>query len=193
MNTGGLPSNTVDSSAAVTGGTGGLAGDGSGGSTCMNTNGAGGNSAQETIGVRIPIIATLSFYVNRSDGFSSPARSDVWTVDITSRAVTLNAATSVTASEAQVQDLVTRVGTSNYRDRPACCTYQLIDGYPNSPVITVSGGNATYTFGVGDNPCWLTANAYSGQVIGCADFGAIYNLLETIAPSGAKFNCQSYF
>ena len=155
---------------------------------------AGGQPAgpTRTIGERVPVIITFTVDVNRSDGFASPVRSDVWLVDVAAATVRLNGGPPAAASAQQVQSLVRVLAASGYRSRQRCCDYQFVDGYPNSPVITVFDGSTDHRFGVGDNPCWTTANAFEGEVIGCTDFGVVFGQLETLASSGAPFLCRSY-
>ena len=188
-NTGGTAGGPVDSGRTATGGNGGQ---GSGGATCGSTNDTGGRAALGTIADAVPGFKMFTVRVNRSDGFSTPNRSDWWTVNVADATVTLNSGSPVQASTSQVQALATALSSSAYRDRPPCCTYQFIDGSPNAPVIDIGIDNADQ-FGVGDCPCWLSANAYSGSVISCADFAVIFNLLEAIAPSGTPFRCYDYF
>jgi hypothetical protein len=188
--TGGLDS--MQSGGVAGAGVGGTGGQGSGSTSCRSTSDQGGNAVAGTVGDRLPKIEAISVDVNRSDGFSSPERSDVWTIDVATGAVTLNGGTPIAASASQVQELVAAIATSGYRSRPACCTYEYVDGYPNSPIIQVRGAGTTYAVGVGDSPCWLTWNAFQGDVIGCTDFAAIYKLLEALAPTGEPFTCRSY-
>lgn len=130
--------------------------------------------------------------MNRSDGFASPVRSDVWIVDVGAGSVTLNDGDPVAADGEQLHSLVSVLAASSYRDRQKCCAYQFVDGFPNSPFITIPDGSTGHRYGVGDSPCWGTANAFEGQVIGCADFLVIFDLLESIARSGAPSVCHSY-
>jgi len=188
-NTGGTSGSPADAGRATTGGNGGQ---GSGGATCGSTSDTGGRAALGTIANAVPSFKVFTVRVNRSDGFSTPNRSDWWIVNVADATVTLNSGSPVQASTSQVQSLANTLSSSAYRDRPPCCTYQFIDGSPNAPVIDIGDDNAGQ-FGVGDCPCWLSANAYSGNVISCADFAIIFDLLEAIAPSGTPFRCYDYF
>lgn len=178
--------------AVGSGGSGGNGGQGSGGATCGSTSGTGGFHALGTIGKAVQAFGLVNIWVNRNDGFASPSRTDWWSINVGDATVTLNGGAPVKASTAQVQSLVTALSSAAFHDRPACCVYQFIDGMPNAPIIAVGDGDPV-KFGVGDNPCWLSANAYEGNVISCADFGIIFGILESIAPSGEPFKCYDYF
>jgi hypothetical protein len=144
------------------------------------------------VGELVPSIENLSVNVNRNDGFAGPYVSDVWTVDVAVRTVTLNAGMRVTATVAEIQKLVGVVASSAYRHNGSCVT-SAIDGAPWPPRITASGSGATHEFGVSDATCAKSDHSYSGDVLSCASFGAIYGLLEAIAPTGLAFECMSYW
>ncbi len=151
-----------------------------------------GHTTSGTVGELVPTIEALSVNVNRVDGFVAPAQSDVWAVDVATRAVTLNAGGPVTATAAQIQELVGAVASSAYRFN-ASCVGLAIDGAPYPPRITASGGGTTHQFGVSDKTCASSDHSYTGDVLSCAEFGAIYDLLDAIAPSGVGLSCQGYW
>jgi hypothetical protein len=166
---------------------------GSGGSQVSGgADGGGGHATPGTVGALVPTIEALSVNVNRDDGFNGLARSDLWTVDVATGAVRLNAGVPVTATAAQIQDLVGAVASSAYRSIGSCVT-AAVDGGAYPPLITVSGGGATHEFGVSGGTCASSDHSYSGDVLHCAAFGAIYDLLEAIAPTGVAFNCEFYW
>jgi len=144
------------------------------------------------VGALVPTIEALSVNVNRADGFNGPASSDLWAVDVATGAVRLNAGVPVTASVAQIQELVGVVASSAYRANGSCVT-AAVDGGPYPPRITVSGGGATHEFGVSSGTCARSDHSYLGDVLQCAQFGPIYDRLEAIAPSGDAFNCDFYW
>jgi hypothetical protein len=156
------------------------------------TSDAAGQLTSGTVGELVPTIETLSVNVNRVDGFMAPAQSDAWAVDVATRAVTLNAGVPVTATVEQIQGLIGAVASSAYRFNASCLS-TAIDGAPFPPRMTASGGGATHQFGVSDNTCARTDHSYPGDVLSCAEFGAIYDLLEAIAPSGVALACMSYW
>jgi hypothetical protein len=144
------------------------------------------------VGALVPTIEALSVNVNRDDGFNGLARSDLWAVDVATGAVRLNAGVPVTATVAQIRDLVGAVASSAYRSIGSCVT-AAVEGGAYPPLITVSGGGATHEFGVSSGTCARSDHSYSGDVLQCAAFGAIYDRLEAIAPSGAGLNCEFYW
>ena len=182
------------SGAAGIPGSGGSAGRATGGASCLNSGAAGGHATSGQVGDLVPNIATLSVDVNRDDGFVKPNRSDVWTVDVASRATTLNTGSPVTATATQIQALVSAVAASTYGFNNSCCGSKIsIDGAPFAPKIKASGSGATHEFGVSAGICAGSSRSTSGDVLNCTDYNAIYTLLEAIAPSGVAFSCSSFW
>ena len=185
---------SVAGTVALAGGGCGGSGGGKGSADADASDGptVAGPAATGTVGELVPTIEVLSVNVNRSDGFWVPVRNDLWAVDVATGAVTLNAGVPVTATVAQIQDLVGVVASSVYRSIGSCVT-AAVDGGRYPPRITASGGGTAHEFGVSNATCAGSDHSYTGEVLSCAEFGAIYALLEAIAPSGAAFNCEFYW
>jgi hypothetical protein len=159
-------------------GSGGMAGRTA---SCQNSSGTIG-----TVSALVPTIETLLIEVNRNDGFVGPAKqTDVWSVTVATRAVALNAGAPVVATAEQIQALIDAVAPSTYQFNYTCCgNFIYADGGAMSPLLTVSGGGATHTFGVSGRGCAYSSHSYKGDVLTCTAYEPIYTLLETIVPSG---------
>jgi hypothetical protein len=52
------------------------------------------------------------------------------------------------------------------------------------------GGGPTVYFKIGNHDCPNTSLSATGLLVTCAAFGAVYDLIEAIAPSGSEFTCS---
>jgi hypothetical protein len=175
------------------GGTGGGGTSAMGGSSACQTARAGGYATAGSVSKLVSTIDKLVVSVQRAEPMSSMGGpTDQWTVDVATRATTLNFATPVTATVAQIQALVSAVASSAYRTNPRCCgDYLNIDGVPSPPSIQASSGGNEHSFGVSEKNCAPTDHSYTGDVLSCAQFASIYALLEAIAPTGLAFACNN--
>jgi hypothetical protein len=163
------------------------------GSTACHTRGAGGYATTGTVSDLVPTIERLVVSVQRAEPISTMGGpTDQWTVDVATRAATLNFGAPVTASVAQIQALVSAVASSAYRSNDRCCgDYLSIDGAPAPPILRASGGSDEHDFGVSERNCAPSDHSHTGEVLSCADFATVYLLLEAIAPTGVAFSCSS--
>jgi hypothetical protein len=208
-NVGGAASGGVSGAAgfmggAMTGLSGGVSGGGGAGASPTSQGGSGGCSssspASRPTGGKIgdwitTDIVSIGISVQRDEPVSSMGGPwDRWMVEFASRAVTLNNKAAVTASEAQVQALVTLVRGLDYRFRDICCggITMHVDGPPNPPQLTVNGKDSlSLGCRVGDTDyCADSSLEATGIVIHCAAFAPVYDLFEEMYPSGGKFTCS---
>lgn len=150
--------------------------------------GAGGSSVGDLIAQPDHIVVT----VNLVDGFAAPEADDRWELDVTAHSLVLNGGAPVSLTAAQSDALVAAVVSADYHTQPDCLG-TAIDGAPYPPQLTVGAGGASHQLGVSDAECAASDHSAHGEVIGCGDFGAVYNLLEAAAPSGHTFSCASYW
>jgi hypothetical protein len=146
------------------------------------------------VGDLVPTIEALAVNVDRGLTIYGTDYHDQWAVDIATGAVKLNAGVPVTATAAQIQELVGVVASSAYWSNVPCARTSVVEPAGRDPPwIWPSGGGADHKFGVSNGTCASSNYSYVGQVLSCSEFAAIYALLEAIAPSGDAFNCDFYW